>query len=465
MTVAQQLAGFVTEASWDRVPVSSRRELKIRVLDSLGCAIGALGPFGTQGPLPRLREAVDELGGAPHSTLIGGGRSAPDLAALTNGAAVRYLDFNDTFMSPGESCHPSDNLGAVLAAAEHARAAGTTVLTALAVAYQVQCALSADAPVRARGFDHTTQGAFAVAAGVAHALGLDHDRTTEAICIAGTPSQALRVTRTGRLSHWKGLAYPMAAATATRAVYLARHGITGPPEVFEGTKGFMESVAGEFAIDWHRQGLDAVEQVMIKRYNAEAHGQSAIAAILAMRDEGLRATDVERIDVEAFDACFNIIGGGAEGDKHVVETREEADHSLPYLLAVALLDGQVMPEQYEPDRLTDPVVHALLRRVHVAHDPALTARIPDEMPVRLRVQLASGRVWERDQDDFAGFPSNPMPWDDAADKFRGLAEPHVPVRLVDEVIAAVDELERADTLDPLMGLLAAVPTAWSDRPD
>ena len=146
----------------------------------------------------------------------------------------------------------------MLAAAEYAHADGRTLLTALAVAYQVQSRLSEVAPVRAKGFDHTTQGAYAVAAGVSRALGLDARRTANAIAIAGTSLNALRVTRTGELSHWKGLAYPATAFAATHAAFLAMRGVTGPREVFEGNKGFIEAIAGPFEIDWRHEDLESV---------------------------------------------------------------------------------------------------------------------------------------------------------------------------------------------------------------
>ena len=152
--------------------------------------------------------------------MIGGGKTAPDRAALINGALVRYLDFNDSFLAKGETCHPSDNLAPVLAASEYAGASGKDFLVALAVAYQVQCRLSEVAPVRDKGFDHVTQGAYAVAAGVSKALGLDAAKTANAIAISGTSLNALRVTRTGKLSNWKGLAYPFMASCALHAAFL-----------------------------------------------------------------------------------------------------------------------------------------------------------------------------------------------------------------------------------------------------
>src|SRR3989441_11944669 len=211
MTQVEQLAAFVVRARYEDLSEEARQELKIRVLDALGCAIGALdGP-----PINMIREQIEDFGGNPLVTLIGGGKTAPDRAAFYNAALVRYLDYNDSYLAPGETCHPSDNLGAVLAASEYVRGSGKQFLTALAVAYQVQCRLSDVAPVRANGFDHTTQGAYAVAAGVSKALGLNREQTANAIAISGTALNALRVTRTGSLSNWKGLAYPYTAFGAT----------------------------------------------------------------------------------------------------------------------------------------------------------------------------------------------------------------------------------------------------------
>src|SRR5581483_11267265 len=147
------------------------------------------------------------------------------------------------------------------------------LLAALAVAYQAQCRLSDEAPVRAKGFDHTVQGAYAVAAGAARALGLDAERAANAIAISGTANVALRVTRTGALSHWKGLAYPNTAMAATHAALLAAHGITGPQEVFEGNKGFKETISGPFEIDWHAEDLERVRLTILKKHNAEIHAQ------------------------------------------------------------------------------------------------------------------------------------------------------------------------------------------------
>lgn len=438
MTMVEELATFVARASYDDLSAEARRQLKARVLDSLACALGALEGE----PVGYIRAQLDDFGGKPHCALIGGGRTAPDRAAFYNGALVRYLDFNDTFLAPGETCHPSDNLGAVLAAAEYAGRSGRDLMVALAVAYQVQGRLSEVAPVRAKGFDHTTQGSYAAAAGVAKALGLDQVRTAHAIAIAGTAFNALRVTRTGALSHWKGLAYPNTAFGATHAAFLAMRGVTGPLGVFEGNKGFMDAISGRFHIDWSREDLELVTKTILKKYNAEVHSQSAVEAVEELRTEHqFDPADVEEVEVEIFDVAYHIIGGGEEGDKTVVRTKEEADHSLPYIVAAMILDGQVMPEQYRPERISRQDVQSLLRKVKVRPRDDFSRRFPAEMPCRVVIRLRDGRVLQKEKADYEGFHTRPMGWPALVRKFERLAAPYADPALRREIVAAVENLD------------------------
>lgn len=452
MMIVEQLAAFVERASYEELSPSGREQLRSRVLDSIGCAIGAL--MGK--PISLIREHTLEFGGAGRCTLIGGGRTAPDRAAFYNSALVRYLDFNDSFLAPGETCHPSDNLGSVMAAAEYAGTSGRDLLTALAVAYHVQCRLSEVAPVRDKGFDHTTQGAYAVAAGVSKALGLSRDQTAHAIAIAGTAFNALRVTRTGLLSHWKGLAYPNVAFGATHAAFLAKRGITGPLEVFEGNKGFMQSIAGSFSIDWAGETLDAVPRTIVKKYNAEIHSQSAIEGALELKHEHRFAgEDVERIQIDIFDVAYHIIGGGEEGDKTIVQTKEQADHSLQYMVAVAILDDQLMPQQYLPERIQRPDVQHLLRKVFVRPSAAYSQKFPREMPCRITVHLRDGRTFEKEKRDYEGFSTRPMTWQHVAAKFERLASPFTEETLRNELLDCVAHLETVPVAD-LAALLGKV---------
>ena len=444
MKMVEQLADFVMDASYEWMTDKGKETLKLHALDAIGCAIGALG----SSVYDKLVSYEMELAEKGTVNLIGGGKSKPDRAALFNSALVRYLDFNDSYFAKGETCHPSDNLAGVLAAAEYAAISGKDFLTALAVAYQIQCRLSDVAPVRNRGFDHTVQGAYAMAAGIARALRLNRGQIANAIAISGTAFNALRVTRTGAISNWKGLAYPSLAFSAMNAAFLAKSGITGPAEVFEGNKGFMESIAGTFSLDWQHETLEVINETFLKRYNAEIHSQSAIEGILELKSEhGFAPDQVRCVDVAIFDVAYNIIGGGEEGEKTSVATKEEADHSLPYILAAALVDGEVTPKQYTSERIGSEDVQRLLRKIRINPDKRLTERFPDEMPCKIRVELEDGRVLEKPKNDYKGFKTRPMDFDMVVRKFNDLTESFVDDTLRCPIIDMVMNLDQLSVKD------------------
>jgi 2-methylcitrate dehydratase len=436
MTHVEQMANFVVRASYDSLSKQARQQIKIRILDALGCAIGALD----YEMIRKIRAQTDEFGGHGICSLIGGGQTSPDWAAFYNSALVRYLDFNDGYLAKGETCHPSDNLGAVLAACEYADRNGKNLMTALAIAYQVLCRLSDVAPVRAKGFDHTTLGSFAIAAGMAKALGLDASKTANALAIAGTAFNALRVTRTGTLSNWKGLAYPNTAFGVTHTTFLAMRGITGPAEVFEGNKGFMETISGPFELDWSKENLERVTKTIVKKYNAEIHSQSTIEGVLEF-NHAIRIPNIQGIEIEIFDVAYNIIGGGEEGEKVTVKSKEEADHSLPYIVAAAMLDDQVMPAQYLPERIKRKDIQTLLKKVSVRPVIEFSNRFPAEMPTRIQVRLKSGKVMTVEKRDYEGFHTHPMQWDTVVKKFEQLSQEHITRSLQGEIEDAVLHLE------------------------
>lgn len=438
MTESQQLAQFVQDADLARISPEAVEQLKIRVLDTLGVAISALDAE----PTVAIRELLTDLGGTPTATMIGGGKTSPERAAFYNSALSRYLDFMDAYLAKGETNHPSDNFGAVLSSAESVDASGAELLTAFAVAYQVQTRLSDVAPVRDKGFDHTTQGAFAAAAAAAKALRLPAEQIANAIAMAGTANVALRVTRTGNLSHWKGLAYPHVSKEGTFAALLASRGITGPEEVFEGNKGFKDSIAGDFEIDWSQEDLESVTRTIIKKHNAEIHSQSALDAAQEIRDkEGFDPDKIDKIHLTTFDVAYSIIGGGEEGDKQLIRTKEEADHSLPWMLAVVLLDGHLNPEQYAPERITADDVQALMKKVEITPSDELSERFPEHMPAELRVTLSDGTEFSTSKDNYSGFHDDPLSWEQARKKFDVLVTPFTGDKLRNEIAEIVHDLD------------------------
>ena len=454
MSKLEQMAAFAHPVGYDDLSPADRQAFKLHVLDTIGCAIGALDGE----PIVRARRVVDALGGREQCTLIGGGRTSLPQAAFYNGALVRYLDFMDAYIAEHGECHPCDNFAVLLAAAEHAGRTGRDLLGALAVSYQIICALSRETKLVKRGFDHTTTLTFSMAAGLAKLLGLDAAQTANAMAVAGADAAGPMSTRTEPISNWKGLASGEAAYRTSFCVLLAAEGVTGPPLLFEGPGGLEQTTGDPWAVDWAAERLDAIGGVMVKKYDAEARSQSALDATLALAAEhGVRADAVSHVRVDTFRLAYDNLGGGKFGPKDQVHAKEQADHNLKYMVAVALLDGDVYPAQYAPDRLARADVQGLMTKVDVEPKLTYTWRDPHEQPTRVTITLADGRKLVREQRDFEGFPTRPVSWDRVVAKFDRLAGPFADAGLRREIVAAVADLDHIATAD-LTRLLARVGT-------
>jgi len=432
------LAEFVIAAEASDLPDGAAMLLRRNVLDSLGCAIAALDGETVQ----LMREHIESVGGRPRASLIGGGRSTVDQATLFNSVAVRYVDLLDTYLTPGGLCHPADNFGAMLAAAESAAASGAEFLLALAVAYEVQCRFSASVPVMARGLNHALQLAISVAAGTAKLLQLTTEQTANAIAMAAADNVSLAAIHSEPVSNWKGIS---PGITAQRAVYttaLAQRGVTGPRGIFEGPNGLEQLFGQHIDMRLDDRSLGVVKNTYLKKYCALIHGQAPIETVLALAGEhGFAHRDIKSVDVEVFQTAYDIAGGGSFGNKDEASTKEQADYNLKYLLAAALIDGQVGPEQLRTERIRRPNVRELLTRIHIRPSADLTTRYPHATPVRVNVVLRDGRQVFREQDDFEGAPTRPLTWDRTVEKFHWLAEQYADDPLRNALVETVEHLE------------------------
>jgi 2-methylcitrate dehydratase len=432
------LAEFVVASNAGDQPPDAAMLLHRNVLDSLGCAIAALDGETVQ----VIRKQIESVGNGPRASLIGGGSSTVDQAALFNSVAVRYLDLLDTYLTPGGLCHPADNFGALLAVAETTRATGADFLLALAVAYEVQCRFSASVPVMARGLNHALQLAMSVAAGAAKLLQLDADQTADAIAIAVADNVSLAAIHSEPVSNWKGISPGITGQRAVFTTALAQRGITGPRGIFEGPNGLEKLFGQSVDLRLDDPALSVVKDTYLKKFCALIHGQAPIETVLTLASEhSISHRDVESIHVEVFQTAYDIAGGGSFGSKDTPATKEQADYNLKYLLAVALIDGRVGPEQLQTERISRPDVQELLGRIDVRPDAALTARYPHATPVRMNVVLRDGRHLFRAQDDFEGAAHRPLTWARTVEKFHWLAEQYADDALRNAIIETVDHLE------------------------
>src|SRR5580704_2624396 len=261
-SAVQHIATFTASARPEHLKSNIRQLYKRNILDSLGCAIA-----GLQGrPFQALREQFEEYRASGRCTLIGGGKTSADQAALFNSSLVRYVDLLDSYMAVGGLCHPSDNFGTVLAAAEHAGASGEEFMLALAVAYEIQCRFSAAVPVMAKGFNHATQLAISAAASAGKLFGLSAGEIANAIAIATVDNISLAYVHVEPVSQWKGFSPGITGMRAVYAASLAKRGLTGPKGLFEGPKGLEQMFGQPILVDWNDPSLEFVKQTVLKKY-------------------------------------------------------------------------------------------------------------------------------------------------------------------------------------------------------
>jgi 2-methylcitrate dehydratase len=439
----EKIAAFVDGCSNSAIQKDLRDLVARHLLDSIGCAIGAIGAKVTHD----IKAVVDAFGGKPICTLIGGGLTSPDRAALYNGCLVRYLDFMDAYLRPEEVNHPCDNIMAILAAAEHMGGSGEDFVTAVAIAYEIQNRLL-DLPTMRAHVNYTTPLAFSVAAGASKVLGLDKERIANALAIAGVGAVSCAVIQAEPVSNWKGLSSGEAASRALHNTYLARTGITGTLGVFDGPHGIFQIVHERLDTDWTTEWFAYARRSSIKKYNAEFQSQSAVDLAIELRDaHKIDVTAIKSIHVEVAQGAYDVLAGDSYGPKTECRNKEQADHNLMYLLAVALLDGDIWPPQFDPERINRDDAQDLMKKVTAAPNDDFSRRLGPEMPASLSIELKNGELIKGEKATFDGFWSTPMSWDQVKAKFERLTDRRLEKGLRAELAAAAQNINTIPVKD------------------
>jgi 2-methylcitrate dehydratase len=453
----ERIAAFAVAARPEHLTPEIRRLFKRNILDSLACAIAALPGR----PFAALRDQFEEYRAPGRCTLIGGGKSSPDQAALFNSGLTRYVDLLDSYMSPGGLAHPSDNFGTVLAAAEYVDASGEDFMLALAVAYEIQCRFTSVVPVMTKGFNHATQLAMSTAATMGKLFGLSSEQIANAISIATADSISLACIHVEPVSQWKGFSPGWTGMRAVYATSMAKRGFTGPRGLFEGPKGLEQMFGGPIQVDWEDPSLDFVKQTVLKKYCSLIHGQPVIEATMDLRRRySLVAAEIEHVRCDTFQAGYDFAGGGNYGSKDHPWHKEQGDYNLKYLISAALLDGQVGPAQLTDERVQAPDAQAMVARIECCPDAQFTARFPQELGARITVRTKDDRILDAEHLGYEGGLSNPMSWNRVVEKFHWLSEAYADDSLRGRIIEAVLQLD-ARPISDLMDLVAQVRQAKS----
>lgn len=423
-TVLERIGAYVAEFSLDRIELRGRDTIRRLWLDTLGCCYGG----SDAAPSAIVRDSIAEFGGAPQASILCTGvRTATPFAALANGVATRYWDFMDVYFGPAWTAHPSDNIATILAAAEAYDCSGDDFLAALVVAYEVQLAFS-DLPVARNlwhaGWHHTAACAYASAAGVAKLLGLSGPQVADAMALSGARANTFSEIRHGDIPMDKALSAPQVASNAILPCMMAKRGFTGCRTLLEGPYGFGAAVAGGVDVTPLIPSLDRprLGKVSIKPYPVEGMTIAMVQAALELRQQHrLVAGEIQRIRICVHEEALK--KPSWDSQKLAPTTKETADHSFPFCVAVALVAGQVTPAEFSDRWLKDPDVIALMARTEFVIDPKLTALYQDGgRPARVEVETDRG-PFSQESLYPRGDPRNPMTDAELIAKFTSQAEP------------------------------------------
>ncbi len=420
------LAEYATRLRFDQLPAEVVHDTKRKLIDTLGCAIGAFD----EAPCRIARALARRSVGNPPARVFGTQEmSTPEHAAFANGVMVRVQDYNDSYLARA-SCHPSDTIPGLLALADALQRDGESVITATVLAYEVACNF-ADVLLREQGFDNTFFGVMGTAVAGAKLLGLTAEQTQHAISIAITPNITLAQTRLGELSMWKGCAAANGVRNGVFAAVAAQHGLTGPDQPIEGRWG-LKNVLGDF--QWApfggQGGPFRITKTHLKYFPAVVHAQSPVSAALELHGK-VDVHDIEAITVDTYWVAKRYSDPNRAEPLWHPRTRETADHSIPYLVAAALLDGDVTEASFTPERIADARLGDLMRRIVMREKPEFTAAYPDGWPCRIELSMKNGEHQVADVKFFKGHAMKPLTDAEVETKFRALTQ-----GLLDETRAA-----------------------------
>lgn len=444
----RDLAHFVTDLEFACLPARTVHETKKRLVDTVACAIGGFDGL----PAAIARRVASCHSGIPSARIFGTGASTSmEMATFANAVMVRYLDYNDTYISKG-SGHPSDMTCALLAVAEAYRSTGAETLAATVAAYEIYTAMADAVALRDLGWD---QGLFVVigcAAGAAKLMRLSATQTGHAIAIAVTANVPTRQTRAGELSMWKGVATAAAARAGVSAAILAAAGMTGPSAAFEGKDGLWDRVTGRFVLATmgSPERPFGIERTNLKFFPSEYHSQAPLWMALDLHKQ-VAARDIESVEVQTYFTAWSEIGSAPE--LWHPQTRETADHSLPYLLALALMDGRIATTSFDDARLHDPATLAVMNRIEITENPDYTRHYPDKLLTRIELLTRDGRRIEISAQYPKGHALNPMSDDDVNTKFAMTCDDALDAAQRDALLDALWRIDRAPDLTNLVDLL------------
>ncbi|MFH0882274.1 MAG: MmgE/PrpD family protein [bacterium] len=453
-TLSQQIAQWAANTSYDDLSSEAVQAAKTILYDSLGCALGG---FGTH-DVGIMRTWLEEKGGTAEATVIGSGRKLPAVeAALLNALMVRALDYNDIYWKQDPS-HPSDIIPGPLALGERMGKSGKDLLLAIAIGHEIEMRLcEVGFPgIRERKWHHATLTAFAAPVAAGRMMGLTGEQIAHAIGISGSRHATFGAITAGHLTMMKNTADPLATQSGVFAAELAARGYEGPEHVIEGKEGLFQAFGPEWRGEILVEGLGRswrIPQCSLKAFPTEALTHAPLtAAIELVTEYDIKPNDIKEIRLKTIARAADIL---SDPSKYDPRTRESADHSLPYCMAVAVVDRAITPSSFSEEKIFDPTIRAQLRKLKVTAESGYEKLFPAKQPNEVTIVTVDGQTHVKYVEYPMGDPRHPIPAHALDAKFNSLAENVLSAARREEVKQTVYNLENVRDLGELTRLLVS----------
>lgn len=460
--ISWQLAEWVSRLTYDALSDEAIHTAKLYLFDSFGCALGGSQQHDTQ----IMLEHFKAMGGAPTCTVFGtpggGFKTDPVSAALLNALCIRAMDYNDIYWKADPS-HPSDIIPAALSICEMNKLSGRDLILGTVIGHEIEMRLCefGNPGVREYGWHHATLTCIASPIVAGRMLNLPPEQIQQAIGISAAPSMCLGAVTAGKLTNMKNTVDPMATRSGTEAALLAMRGYSGPEHVIDGKEGMLhcfEKFGGHFNLHTLTENLPTnsgdhyrILDCGMKSFPIEALSHAPLTAMMKIvRDNDINPDDVKEINVEVIARAADILGDPA---KYRPTSKETADHSLPYSLAVGLVDGMVTPLQFKDERIRDPKLPAVMDKIKVVPNEEFESLFPKFQPSQVTITLAGGQSYQQRVDVPKGDPRDPMTEDEIAVKFNALGKDVVGEQKCNDLRGLIMAMEREDKLERLFELM------------
>ena len=453
-TITAKMAQWATTLTYDDLSESAIHQARRYLLDSLGCALGGY----VQEDVHIALKVLGEIGGSGPCTVIGTGHQTDAVtASLANALMIRVMDYNDIYWQADPS-HPSDIIPAAMAGCERSGLSGKELITGIVLGHEFEMRMCefAKPGIRERGWHHATLTAFVAPIVMGQAIGLSWEQIQHAIGISASRHATLGAVTAGKLTMMKNTVDPMATQSGVFAALLAAEGYTGPEHVLDGKEGLMHCLGPDWDLDLLVDGLGEswrIERCGMKAYPAEALTHTPISAVIdIVTEQDLSPDNVEKIRIRSLARAADIL---ADPSKYDPRSKESADHSLPYVIAAALVDRQVTPLQFKQDRIMSEDIRSQLNKVEVVADPEIEAVFPELQRVIVTITTTDGQEYTKQLDYPKGDPRNPLTDAEIEEKFDTLAEPVMSSDARSQLKDAVWHLEDAESVSDIMALCKA----------